>query len=216
MSNSVFQQIKLHKESWKNSFCSGLAVDKNNKYLPWMVYEATEYLLKKIDHNSRIFEFGSGASTIFLLNQQPKTLVSVETDPLWKIFISSLIAKEFNTANKALEGDVSANFISNFDYRLVKINHNSEESKIRYSQIPANNNNKFDIIIIDSCCRYQCFTMAMKSLAEDGVIILDDSQRGGYKKIFSLAESCGFDFRVFKGIAPGGLRIKETTFFIKK
>jgi predicted O-methyltransferase YrrM len=216
MSNLVFQQIKLHKESWKNSFCSGLAVDKNNKYLPWMVYEATEYLLKKIDHNSRIFEFGSGASTIFLLNQRPRTLVSVETNPLWKIFISSLIAKEFNSSNKTLEDRLSANFISNFDYRLFTINHNDEESKAQYSQIITNNNNKFDIIIIDSCCRYQCFNMAVKSLAEGGIIILDDSQRGGYKKIFSLAEGCGFDFRVFKGIAPGGLRIKETTFFVKK
>lgn len=216
MSNLVFQQIKLHKESWKNSFFSGLAVDNNNKYLPWMVYEATEYLLKKIDHNSRIFEFGSGASTIFLLNQWPKTLVSVETNPLWKIFISSLIAKEFDITNKTLESDLSANLISNFDYKLFTINHNDDESKIQYSQIPNNNNNKFDIIIIDSCCRYQCFNMAVKSLAEDGMIILDDSQRRGYKKIFSLAESYGFDFRVFKGIAPGGLRIKETAFFIKK
>ncbi len=216
MSNLVFQQIKLHKESWQNSFCSGLALDKNNKYLPWMVYEATEYLLKKIDHNSRIFEFGSGASTIFLLNQRPKTLVSVETNPLWKKFISSLIIKEFDTANKSLEGDLSANFISNFDYRLFTINHSDEASKIQYSQIPTNNNSKFDIIIIDSCCRYQCFNVARKSLAEGGIIILDDSQRGGYKKIFSLAESCGFSFRVFKGIAPGGLRIKETAFFIKK
>ena len=47
------------------------------------------------------------------------------------------------------------------------------------------------------------------------MLILDDSQRKGYKKIFDFFEENGFKKQDFVGIAPGQLKLKNTTVFTK-
>lgn len=72
---------------------------------------------------------------------------------------------------------------------------------------------KFDFILIDSIQRFSCAQSSISLLNPRGSIILDDSQRDNYKKIFDFFELNGFTKRDFWGIEPGGIKIKNTTFF---
>ena len=74
---------------------------------------------------------------------------------------------------------------------------------------------KFDVIIIDSKKRFPCSVNAIKSLKPNGIIILDDSQRDNYRKIFNFFLENNFKKIDFIGIASGQLSIKNTTIFYK-
>jgi hypothetical protein len=74
---------------------------------------------------------------------------------------------------------------------------------------------KFDVIVIDSKKRFPCSVNAIKSLKPNGIIILDDSQRDNYRKIFNFFLENNFKKIDFIGIASGQLSIKNTTIFYK-
>jgi hypothetical protein len=88
-------------------------------------------------------------------------------------------------------------------------------TNISYENFPKNSGKKFDFIIIDSLKRFECAKNAIDALKPDGRIILDDSERKNYKKIFDFFAEKNFTKQDFFGIAPGQIRIKNTTIFYR-
>jgi predicted O-methyltransferase YrrM len=84
-----------------------------------------------------------------------------------------------------------------------------------YQNFAKNCGQKFDFIIIDSLKRFECAKNVIDALKPCGTVILDDSERKNYKKIFEFFAEKNFQKQDFFGIAPGQLRIKNTTFFFK-
>ena len=79
-----------------------------------------------------------------------------------------------------------------------------------YSQ---KNHLKFDLLIVDSLKRYECAKNSFEAIKSDGYLILDDSERPNYRKIYDFLQKNNFSYQDFEGIAPAQLRIKKTTFF---
>ena len=191
------EEFKKNKASWVNSLMSGISMDENGKEIPWMTYKAIHFLKDFVTKhkNLEVFEFGSGASTLFFA-RHCKNVTSIETNPRWQEIITKKLA-ENNLTNSQIHSMTDGLDNENYENFLSTLNK------------------KFDIIIIDSIKRYKCAINIPHFLKENGLIILDDSERKNYKKIFDFYTNQNFQQSNFPGISPGQLRIKNTTIFKK-
>ena len=191
----VKEQFEKNKSGWEKSFFYGFSQDENGDALPWMTYPAIEFLKNNLNKNHEIFEFGCGASTLFF-SKIVKKVVGLETNKRWLGITQKLLAeKSYNNVVitlmiDGLENDNYQNFVKNCGQ-------------------------KFDFIIIDSLKRFECSKNVIDALKPSGTVILDDSERKNYKKIFEFFAENNFQKQDFFGIAPGQLRIKNTTIFFK-
>ena len=123
-------------------------VDAEGMAIPWYTYPAIEYI-KQLDlSHQRVFEYGSGYSTIFWASRCHH-LTSVEHDEHWYQQISDRLP-------------------DNVDYHL----HKSVEDYV--NAINANDE-AYDVVIVDGAYRYDCTVQAIKNLKPSGFIILDNS-----------------------------------------
>lgn len=187
------EQFQKNKIGWMKSFLDGFSQDENGDPVPWMTYPAIEFLKNYLTKNHEIFEFGCGASTLFF-SKKVKKVVGLETNPRWLGITQNLLSQaQSNNVEITLMPDGLENNL--------------------YQNFPENCEQKFDLIIVDSLKRFECAKNAVAGLKEGGAVILDDSERKNYKKIFDFFVEKGFEKRDFFGIAPGQLRIKNTTIF---
>jgi predicted O-methyltransferase YrrM len=189
------EQFLKNKISWKNSFAAGLSLDENGDYLPWMTYPAIEFLKNKITKNCEVFEFGCGASTLFFASRV-KQVSGLETNETWLKIVK--------------------NFLQEKDLKNVKLNLMADGLvNDDYQNFAKNSGKKFDLIVIDSLKRFECAKNVIAALKPEGAVILDDSERKNYQKIFKFFAENGFEKRDFFGIAPAQLRVKNTTIFTR-
>jgi len=188
----------------------GISVDEANNPIPWYCYQAINFLSKNLTKNDVIFEFGSGSSTIFY-HSRVKKVVSIETNEIWfKIIYNYLLQTE---QNPSLHNNIMR--FKNSEIYLMKdgiINANYQKFAYDYSQ---KNQVFFDYLIIDSIKRYDCAINSISALSKNGKVILDDSERQNYKKIFDFYLKNDFEVKNFCGIAPAQLRIKNTALLTK-
>lgn len=123
-------------------------VDSKGNSIPWYTYPAIDYIRQLDLSDKRIFEYGSGYSTIFW-SSRCKELTSVEHDEFWYQQIRDQLP---DSVNYHLEQDVEG---------YVNVINNSDE--------------KFDVVIIDGAYRYDCTVAALTNLKPSGFIILDNS-----------------------------------------
>lgn len=188
----IKEQFTQNKAGWKRSFLEGFSQDANGAALPWMTYPAIEFLQKSIRPHHEIFEFGCGASTLFFASRVRK-VTSLETNKRWLELIKEKLPTknvEITLMEDGLENDLYQNFAKDCGQ-------------------------KFDFIIIDSLKRFQCAKNSITALKPNGTIILDDSERKNYQKIFDFLATQNFIALDFIGIEPGRLRVKKTTIFQK-
>ena len=181
----------LIDNGWFKSFKNKASVDKNNNPIPWLTYPFIDFLNERLSKEMKIFEYGSGNST-FYYSERVNSVTSIEHNKNW---YDKILSKK------------SDNVILNFVPLVTngKYCKSALESKI-----------KFDIIIIDGEDRVNCINNCLNALTEDGVIILDDSERKEYSAGIDFLLKNSFKKIDFWGIAPGVLLEKCTTIFYKK
>ncbi len=189
-------EFRRYKSGWTKSFIEGFSQDELGLALPWMTYGAIEFLNQFLHHNHRIFEFGLGSSTLFFA-KRVKSVISLETNPEWAWMVNEKLAEQ-NSQN--VEITLMENGI------ILP----------QYETFPKSFEEKFDLIIVDSIKRFECSKNSVDALKPGGVVILDDSERKHYQKIFDFFADRNFLKQDFIGISPGQLRIKKTTMFFDK
>jgi hypothetical protein len=123
-------------------------IDANNQPIPWYTYPAIEYI-KQLDFTDKnVFEFGSGNSTIFWANRC-KSIIAVEDDRIWYEKIKLQLPPN---VTYLFEGD----------------QHN-------YINAIQSFQKSFDIIIVDGSHRHDCAIEAIKNLAPNGIVVLDNA-----------------------------------------
>jgi len=118
--------------------------------------KAVEELLKG---DSRVFEWGAGASTIWLAMRVGE-LHSVEHDPKWYKLVAAALAKE------ATGGRICIHTLDDQGGYVEVINSYGDDY--------------FDFIFIDGRRRVDCLLTATPKLRSGGYLLLDDSQRPRY------------------------------------
>ncbi len=199
---SLFNPVKLKKVlsfgtkgyladiGWFNSFMSRMPVDEAGEPIPWVTYSFIDFIKERIQPSHRVFEFGSGNSTFFYA-KRAKKVIAVEHDKAWFDKI---------TRNKP----------DNAELLFCEL-----EPDGKYCRMPQNFKEKFQLIIVDGRDRVNCCKQCLSALADDGVIVLDDSERDFYKEAFSFFKNEGFKELPFSGISPGAFIYKSTTVFYK-
>ena len=146
--------------------------------IPWYTYPAIEYLSQLDYSNKRVFEYGSGNSSLFW-SKRAKEVISVESSSQWYELIKS---NNKGNLSLSLKEDVQS-----------------------YSQ-EINNYENFDIIIIDGKWRKECAIEAINKLNTGGMIIFDNSDRAShiqeYVDATNLLRENGFFQIDFYGFTP--------------
>lgn len=166
--------------------------DKNGEFLPWMNYSAVDFLKERLDKSIRVFEYGSGASTMFFA-ERCKEVISIEYDREWY----DKISRELDNFKNAM-------------IRYYELNDDYPRA------IGDFGNDKFDLIIIDGRKRVKSAIAAFDKLSDSGVLLLDDSFRGFYSDAIDFYHSKGFKSLIFKGIKPTGFEFEQSTLFYRE
>jgi hypothetical protein len=128
------------------------AVDRTGHPVPWYTYPAIEYLRQFDFSDKRVFEWGSGNSTLFWAGRAAE-VISVEDDERWYA-----MAEQRRPVNCTLQ---------------------LEPDLRRYVAAIDAFPGGFDIIVVDGPARgrtrFKCATAALRHLRHGGLIILDNS-----------------------------------------
>ena len=142
---------------WRNDFAiertidEKVCVDKDGNPIPWYTYPAIEYLAQFDYSDKSVFEYGCGNSSLFWAKRAQK-VISIEDNPKWFDKWCGLFHEP------------------NLDVRW------RDEGEI-YEKAIFEDNQKYDVIVVDGKRRAECAQCAVQALAKGGVIILDDSDR---------------------------------------
>lgn len=180
----------LNEVGWFESFLLLQSVDKNKNPIPWFSYPFIDFLTPRLTKDLVLFEFGSGNSTLFFA-KRVKEVISVEHNKEWYQIVNS--TKPSNVKLIQTESDSVTDYVGYF----------------------SNLKEKVDIIIVDGLHRNECLINSINKLSENGVIILDDSERNEYEQGKDFLLNNNFNSIEFWGIAPTVLFKKCTTLFYK-
>lgn len=180
----------LDEIGWFNAFDNKTPVDGDENPIPWVTYSFIDFIKERLNKQHTIFEFGSGNSTFFYA-KYAGIVVSVEHDKEWydKIVSTKPENAELIFCELIRDGD--------------------------YCRMPIKLEETFDIIIVDGRDRVNCCKQAIKAVSENGVIVLDDSERDFYKEGINFLKNKGFKELSFSGISPGLFYRKSTSVFYR-
>ncbi|WP_374001720.1 SAM-dependent methyltransferase [Bdellovibrio bacteriovorus] len=166
----------------ENGFC----VDGDGNPIPWITYPCIEFLNNLDLAKCRVFEFGSGASTLYWA-RRVHSVVSVERDLSWYEKVLSSIPSN------------------------CQIHHCGDE--MLYPSVINKCSEEFDIIVIDGAVRYPSVLEAIKKISVDGIIILDNTE--WYPNAAMLLRELGYVQIDFCGFPPINAFTSCTSIFYK-
>lgn len=134
--------------------------------LPWISYEAIDFLASFIKPYHQIAEYGSGGSTIFFA-KVANSVLSIESDSV--------------RVEKIAE-HISNRHLSNVTLKVFPFYPNNREEFRKSSFLKAIEKNFYDVILIDSYdvnhnLRLDCFYFAENFIKPSGCIVVHDSFR---------------------------------------
>jgi len=179
----------LKKTGWIRGYVQRKPIDAEGNALPWMNYAIIDFLKKRLNADMRLFEWGSGYSTLFFASRV-KSVVSLEYNEHW-----------FNLIKEQVPGNVEV------IYRKLGSGDYVNEIASRHEQ--------YHLIVIDGRERVKCFAACLAHLHGDGVILLDDSDRSDYQEAFQVAHAQGFRHIDFIGLKPRSHKQHQSTVFYK-
>ena len=179
----------LETSGWLNSLYLGKPVNQEAKPIPWYTYPAIEFIENKINTNFRVFEYGSGNSSLWW-SERVTQVISMESDANWFEYIKK-------------------NMPSNVELYLI-------EDDLEYaSAINQYEDHYFDVIIVDGINRNQCAEFALSKVKDQGFLIFDNTDDHRYAEgVKKLLES-GFIRIDFYGMIPSYLYKNCTSIFFK-
>jgi len=180
----------LAQKGWFKALETKSSVDEHGEAIPWVTYSFIDFIKDRINNQHDIFEFGCGNSTLFYAKNS-RSVTAVEHDKAWF---------ERNAGIK----------IPNVKMIYCELVRGGE-----YSKSAVTTNKKFNIIIVDGRDRVNCCKESLLSLTEDGVIVLDNSERPDYAEAFTFLKEKGFKHLPFTGMSPGVITSNCTSVFYK-
>lgn len=190
----------------------------------WLNFPALRWLRKYIKADMQVFEWGSGASTVFFPGKV-KSLVSIEHDLEWfkkvKAKIDDLPSRNIYLKYIPADRVCEPAHLSRQEADLYKSSAPSFEEEFFYHyarSILDYPEASFDIILVDGRARAGCLQLARDKVKKGGVIILDDSDRKAYQSCMKLFKPEEWEILDFYGPAPNSPwpAFWQTRVFIKR
>jgi hypothetical protein len=180
----------LYDRGWVKSYQTQKPVSKDGNPVPWVTHSFLDFIAPRLKSTFTIFEYGSGNSTLYYASKV-KSVTSVESDEGW-----------FNFIRQKMPLNVS-------------LFYKPAQTISEYIQLPLSQGQKYDIIIVDGLSRYECAASSIQALNDQGVLVLDNSERKEYKGIYETLKKNNFRFIDFWGVAPGSVKNNCTSIFYR-
>jgi hypothetical protein len=162
----------LRTTGWHRSRQEMASVDAAGEPIPWITYPAIRFLEPRIKKNFRVFEFGSGLSTLWWAKRVSQ-VVSVEHDKEWHRLVSERAPD--NVRYLFADGET-------------------------YVQSAAGE--QYEIIVVDGIRRSDCGRAAVQSLSKSGVVLWDNTNEEDDRDGHDFMERQGFRRIDFWGFGP--------------
>jgi hypothetical protein len=148
--------------------------------LPWFTLPAARFLDGEISQGMEVFEWGSGASTLFFARRGCR-VTSAEHDVTWAARTRVRVAAHPHVHVREFAGPDEA-YVGAID------------------SAPAGS---LDMVVVDGRRRCDCFMRALSRVKPGGWLILDDSERPAYRSCLDLAKAEEWEVRHFPGPRAG-------------
>jgi hypothetical protein len=192
----------LYDQAYFASVQDGELRDRDKNYLPWFTYPAIEGLSNWDLSDKRVFEYGSGYSTLFWASRA-KEVVSVEHDRAWYEKIAKLAPDNVQLILAPIEREEA---------------DPSPELREQFDAYAGAIDGRFHIIVVDgyarSRVRYLCAQKALQHLDSNGLIVLDNSDWLPASAL--LLRRAGLIEVDFSGPVPGNRQSQTTSFFLTR
>ncbi|EAQ04713.1 hypothetical protein OB2597_05505 [Pseudooceanicola batsensis HTCC2597] len=160
--------------------------------LPWWTFDAIDTVERFLAGRpqARVFEWGSGASTLWL-SRRAGEVISVEHDPEWSDMVARKLAGCAHVALRHVPAQAAGEVAS----RKAGFAGQYFDDYVRaIRDVPG----ALDLIVIDGRAREVCLREAADRLAPGGMILLDDFRRKRYQV---AAEASGLKIARHEGLA---------------
>jgi hypothetical protein len=183
---AVDPKLRILNDGWGHRLSNELrlSVDAQQNPLPWYTYPAIEFLRQFDYADARVFEWGSGYSSLYWADRAC-SVISVDRSPDWHSKIAQMAQ-------------------DNLDLRLLT------EDPHYYRAIEEEG--LFDVIAIDGDRRADCAASALPRLKPGGIIILDNSD--WYRAAGQRLRSAGLVQIDFTGFGPINNYVWTTSVFL--
>jgi precorrin-6B methylase 2 len=197
---SIYASVKCFAR-WRRSLDLKESILLND--MPWLNYLAIDFLDDTLDQTMTVFEYSTGASTLFFA-KRVKRVISVEHNIQWYNRVSDQI-NECGYCNcyvilseplQMHEGDDCIEYLS------------SDESYTgmsfeRYAKtIDVFPENHFDVVLIDGRSRVGCVKRSLTKVKKGGILVLDNAEREEYQSIHELLDGSGWQKVSYFGPGP--------------
>lgn len=176
---------------WFEAFKSKRSINNKAKPVPWVTYPFIDFIENRLNKTLKVFEYGSGFSSLFY-SEHTLQVTSVEHNAEW-----------YQKMKKIIPG--------NIDLILC-----DDDIDGLYSKAVHLRGESYDLIIVDANDRVNCVRQALAAVSNQGIIILDDSDRAEYREAFELMAQNKYKEITFWGISPGYFNRKATTIFYRQ
>jgi predicted O-methyltransferase YrrM len=164
--------------------------------VPWWTYRAIDEVedwLAARSTPARVYEYGSGASTVWLAHRAGE-IHSVEHDSGFGELVSRMVSKLPNAQLRV----VPAVPASSPAVGSQKEGHANLDFSDYVSSIDAVAGT-FDLVIVDGRAREACLRAALPRLGPEGLVVFDNSRRRRYRDAIAAAP---VSESVFAGLTP--------------
>ena len=164
--------------------------------VPWWTYSAitvVEEWLAARPAPATVFEYGSGASTMWL-SRRAGRVHSVEHHAGFAALMQAELSGHPNASVRVVEPTPSAHAaMPSRKEGYGGLDFSAYVSAIDDLQ------GSFDLVVIDGRARASCLAVAAERLAEDGLIVFDNSRRQRYREAIIRS---GLEERALRGLTP--------------
>jgi hypothetical protein len=165
--------------------------------VPWWTYDAidavTSWFADRHGSPVRVFEYGSGASTLWLARRASE-VHSVEHDRGFGEMMATELGQFDHVTLRVIEPEVSE--------RPVVASAKEGHQGLDFAEYVAAINSvqgDFDLVVIDGRAREACLSAARSRLALGGIVVFDNSRRRRYR---DAIRASGMLERRFAGLTP--------------
>ena len=180
----------LRESGWIESIRTSTPCDSVRQPIPWMNYSVVEFLSDRLAKWHDVFEFGSGYSTCYFA-EKCKSVFSVEYDKAWFDRVEDIVPENAHMFYEPYDEDG----------QYCRTIHTCDQ--------------RFQLVVVDGQDRVNCILQSIEQLADDGILLLDDSDRPGYRRGVDALADAGFRSLSIAGIKPGSPCRHQTTIFYR-
>lgn len=178
----------FEESGWLESLRQEKPVNRLKAPIPWYTYPAIEFIEARIGKELRVFEYGSGWSTLWWAERVAE-VCAVEHDPQWGALVRSRLPANARVALRSEAGP--------------------------YVDEIAAAGGDFDLVVVDGEHRELCARAAAARVKPSGAIVFDNSDRKAYSEGVRYLSDAGWLRIDFFGLVPCYAYKNCTSFFFR-